>query len=465
MPTNPAQLGLREAARRIAGGKLSPIELLDAALAQIDRFNPELNAFIAVTAQSAREAASRAERAVSRRGRGRLGPLHGVPLSLKDLILSREAPTTAGSKIFGPGLPANTDAPVAARLRRAGAVIIGKTNLHEVALGVTTLNEHFGTARNPWNPALIPGGSSGGSAVAVATGMGQASIGSDTRGSIRIPAACCGITGLKPSYGLVSTEGVVPLAATLDHVGPMTRSAEDAAVVLGAMVGRRALADRFLRAVDRKPRSLTIAISEYFVRDADPEIVASVEEAARQLAKLGHRIVAVEIPELDAALEASRVIVLAEAVAFHDRHLKDNPGGYGPIVKSRLEGGYQLSAMQYVKAEEHRVMLLAAYAELFHEVDVLVGACLPVTPPPIGTQTIRLAGQEISISEALCRYNAPQNLTGVPALAIPCGITRSKVPIGMQLIAGLGRDATVLAIGAQFQRATDWHVKCRVPAI
>jgi aspartyl-tRNA(Asn)/glutamyl-tRNA(Gln) amidotransferase subunit A len=239
----------------------------------------------------------------------------------------------------------------------------------------------------------------------------------------------------------------------------MTRSAEDAALLLGAMVGRQAFADRLRRAVDRKPGRLTVAVSEYFLRDADSEIAAAVEAAVRQIAKLGHQIVAVEIPELEEALEASLVIVLAEAIAFHDNHLKRSPSGYGPIVRSRLEGGYQLSAMQYVKAEEHRVMLVAAYAELFHQVDVLVGATLPVAPPPIGTQTIRLAGQSLSISEALCRYNSPQNLTGVPALALPCGFTKAKLPISMQLVAGLGRDDTVLALGSEFQRATDWHLR------
>jgi aspartyl-tRNA(Asn)/glutamyl-tRNA(Gln) amidotransferase subunit A len=459
MATNPADLGLREAARLVQARKLSPIELVDAALARIAADNPTLNAFITVTADSARAAAAKAARAAAAR-RASLGPLHGVPISLKDLILSRDAPTTAGSRVFGAGLPADHDAPVVRRLRRAGAIVVGKANLHEVALGVTTSNEHFGPARNPWDLALVPGGSSGGSAVAVAARMGQGSVGSDTRGSIRIPAACCGITGLKPSYGLVSTEDVLPLAPSLDHLGPMTRSAEDAALLLAAMVGRKSLAASLLRAVDRKPRSLTIAVAEYFLRDADPEIVAAVEAAATQLAKLGHRLVSVEIPELEDILEASRVIVLAEAVAFHDGYLKSNPAGYGPIVKSRLEGGYQLSALQYVKSEERRVALIAAYAQLFHSVDALLGAALPISPPPIGTLQVTFAGNTVSISEALCRYTAPQNLTGVPALVLPGGFTKAGLPIGLQLVAGLGRDDTVLGLGAQFQRATDWHLRC-----
>jgi aspartyl-tRNA(Asn)/glutamyl-tRNA(Gln) amidotransferase subunit A len=455
MVTNPARLGLREAARLIAARKLSPTELLEAALAEIERHDRRLNAFITLTVESARRGAQRAETALARRAP--LGSLHGVPISLKDLILTEDAPTTVGSRVFGPGIPAGADAPAAARIRRAGAVLLGKTNLHEVALGVTTVNEHFGPARNPWNPELVPGGSSGGSAVSVATAMGHASVGSDTRGSIRIPAACCGITGLKPSFGLVSTEGVVPLAPSLDHLGPMTRSAEDAALLLGAMVGRRRLAETLVRAVDRKPRRLTIAVAEYFVRDAEPETVAAIEAAAKQLARMGHQLVSVEIPELEDALEASRVIVLAEAGAFHEPHLERNPAGYGPLVRSRLEGARQLTAIDLVRAEERRVTLIAAYAELFRQVDVMVGAVLPVAPPPIGTQTVDLGGQSVSISEAFCRYNSPQNLTGVPALVLPAGFTKAGLPIGLQLIAGLGRDATVLALGAQYQRETDWH--------
>jgi len=452
---SPSTLGLREAARLIARGRLSPIELLDSVLARIEAVEPSLNAFITITADSARAAAAAATRTLGRR-RARLGPLFGVPVSLKDLILTVDAPTTCGSKIFGPGLPPDRDAPVASRLRRSGAILIGKNNLHEIALGVTTVNEHFGAARNPWDVTRVAGGSSGGSAVAVAAGMGAGSVGSDTRGSIRIPAACCGITGLKPTYGAVSTEGVLPLAPTLDHLGPMTRSAEDAALLFAGMVGGRS-GDRALRAVDRKPGRVRVGVSEFFLRDADPDVARAVESAIGELKRLGCRIESVTVPELEWSPDASRVIVLSEAIAFHDPLLKRDPDGYGALVRSRLEGGYRLSALEYVQAESRRVELLAAYAELFRKIDCLVGATLPVGAPAVGAQTVHLSGQDVYIAEALCRYTAPQNLTGAPVLSVPCGLTSGGLPIGLQLIAGHDREDVVLGLGAAYQRATDWH--------
>lgn len=456
MPTDPTHLGLREAARLIARRRLSPVELIDATLRRIDALEPALNGFITVTAESARDAARRGERTLRRHGQP--PPLLGVPISVKDLVLTRDAPTTAGSRVFGEGLPPSWDAPVVARLRRAGAIIIGKTNLHEVAYGVTTANEHYGPARNPWKQDRVPGGSSGGSAVAVAAGLGAGSIGTDTRGSIRIPAACCGITGLKPTFGLLPVEDIVPLAPTLDHVGPMTRSVEDAALLLGAMRGSRAAAARYLAAVDRKPRRLRVAVSEYFVRDAAPAVARAVQETVRLMARLGWEIFEADLSALDNALEASRVIVSAEALAFHEGFLRERPDAYGPLVRARLEGGHALTAVDLVRAEQERVLLTAGFDELFQRADLLFGATLPIEPPPIGTTAVRVGGQELSIAEAFCRYNAPANLTGVPALALPIGHSRG-LPIGGQLMAGWGQEAILLAAGAALQRETDWHTR------
>jgi len=454
MGTDLTTLGLREAAALIGKRRLSPVELLEAVLARIDQHR-QLGAFISVFADSARLQAAEAVARLERRRPAR--SLEGIPVSIKDLILTKEGPTTTGSRAFGDGLPAGQDAAVVAKIRREGVVLLGKNNLHEVALGVTTVNEHFGPARNPWDPTRVAGGSSGGSAVAVAARLGPGSIGTDTRGSIRIPAACCGITGFKPSYGLIDTDGVLPLAATLDHVGPMTRSVEDAALLLGAMTGRPGFATRARRAVDRKPRRLTIAVADYFFVDADPEVTALVEKAVNQLQRQGHRLVATDIAELEPAMEASRVIVLAEAIAFHDEHLRRNPDGYGPNLRSRLEGGYQLSALQYVHAEERRVLLIAAYTELFRRVDCLLTPTLPIPAVPIGTQSVTLGGHEVSLSEAYCRYTAPENMTGVPALSVPCGFTKGGLPVGLQIVGGMGRDLEVLALGAEYQRISDWH--------
>ena len=453
---DPSHLTIRAAAHLIARRKLSPVDLVAESLARIEAGNQRLGAFITVTAKSAHAAAIKAERNVAA---GRGGALAGIPISVKDLIVTIDAPTTLGSRVIPGGLPAGPDAPAIGRLRRAGAIIIGKTNLHEVALGVTSVNEHFGPARNPWDPTLVSGGSSGGSAVAVATGMGLGSVGTDTRGSIRIPSACCGTVGLKPTYGTIPTDGVFPLAATLDHIGPMARSVEDVALLFGVMTGSARRTKAVLAAVDRKPGRNKIAVCEYFIRDADHEIATAIETAIKLLARRGATLVSVEIPELEPALEASRVIVLAEAIAYHDELLHRNPDGYGPILKSRLEGGYQLSALQYVQAEERRLELLTAYANLFQEIDCLIGAVLPVAPPKIGTQTVPMAGVETPLSEAFCRYNAPQNMTGVPALALPCGFSKSGLPIAMQLVAGSGREETILGLGAAYQRETDWHTR------
>jgi aspartyl-tRNA(Asn)/glutamyl-tRNA(Gln) amidotransferase subunit A len=461
--TLPSSLGLREAARLVTRRRASPVELTQDALDRIAALNPSLNAFLTVTGEQALDAARRAERRLARRG-GTVPLLPGLPVSIKDLMLTRDAPTTAGSRVFGDGLPAGRDAPIVARLRSAGAASVGKTNLHECAFGVTTVNEHFGPARNPWNRARVAGGSSGGSAVAVAMGMGLGSVGTDSRGSIRIPAACCGITGLKPTYGLLPTDDVVPLAPTLDHVGPMARGVEDAALLLGAMRGSRAAAAGYLAAVDRRPRRFRVGVCEYFLRDADDEIVTAVEEMVRELARLGWPIHEIEIPALDGALDASRVIVLGEALAFHQRLLKERPEGYGPLVRSRLEGGLTLTAVDYVRAEERRVLLTEAMGEAFSRIDVLVGAVLPILPPPLDTTAVRLGGVDVTISEALCRYNAPQNLTGLPALSVPAGFSRSGLPIGAQLIAAWRKEEILLAAGAAYQRETDWHRRSPDPS-
>lgn len=454
MASLPLPLTLARASGLIKARRLSPVELVEATLERVGRLNPQLNALLSISGDQARDAAHRAERRL-RRG-ATAHPLTGIPISVKDLVVTGDGPTTLGSKIVPDGIPAGPDADVVARLRRAGAIVIGKANLHEVAFGVTTDNEHFGPARNPWDRRRIAGGSSGGSAVAVAAGLGLGSVGTDTRGSIRIPAACCGVVGLKPTYGAVSCDGVFPLAATLDHVGPITRTVDDAALMFAAMASSRR-SSLAAAAVRRKARGARIGVSEFFLRDVESEIGLAIEGAIRTLAKQGARIVSVDLPALEGSLEASRVIVGAEALGYHDGFLRDNPGGYGPLVRSRLETGYALTALQLVRAEEHRLRLAAEYQALFEETDCLLGATIPVLPPEIGTLGVRLGGRDLSLAEAFCHFNAPQNLTGMPALALPCGRSRSGIPVSMQLVANLGREDLLFSIGATYQRLTDWH--------
>jgi aspartyl-tRNA(Asn)/glutamyl-tRNA(Gln) amidotransferase subunit A len=277
-----------EIAEQIRKRRISPVEVVAEALARIEKLNRSLNAFIAVFGDQAMATARNAERVVMQRKRA-LPPLFGVPISVKDIVLTTEAPTTAGSKIFGSGLVARQDAPVVRRLRRAGAIIIGKTNLHEVALGVTSANEHFGPVRNPHDPSRVAGGSSGGSAVAVATGMGVLSVGTDTRGSVRIPAACCGIAGHKPTFGLVPVGDVVALCPSLDHVGPMARTVAECALMLEVMAGTR-YAGRFTRPAKQRAKGMRVGISAYHIRDLDVGVQKVVESAIRQLGALGCRL-------------------------------------------------------------------------------------------------------------------------------------------------------------------------------
>jgi aspartyl-tRNA(Asn)/glutamyl-tRNA(Gln) amidotransferase subunit A len=441
-------------AAAIRGRRVSPVEVVEHLLRRIAAANPALNAYLAVFGDQARAAAARAERAATRRAGH--GPLHGVPVSVKDIVLTTEAPTTAGSRVFGAGITTARDAPVVRRLRRAGAIILGKTNLHEVALGVTSANEHFGPARNPWDTSRIAGGSSGGSAVAVAAGLGPLSLGSDTRGSIRIPAACCGITGLKPTQGLLPLDGVVPLSPSLDHVGPMARTAADCALMLGAMAGG-AVADRCRRALARRVRGVRVGVPEFYLRDLDGDVQRAVEAAIAQLRRLGARPRTVAIPELEAAHAASVPLSATEAVAFHDAYLRERPEAYGPLVRERLQKAYQWSALEFLRAQEARRAVGAAFARVFDDVDCLVGAVVPVPAPPIGAATVRTPVGESGIVDAFTRCNSPQNMGGIPALSLPCGATRGGLPIGWQIMAARGRDDLVLGLGAAYQRATDWH--------
>jgi aspartyl-tRNA(Asn)/glutamyl-tRNA(Gln) amidotransferase subunit A len=460
MTTDPALSNLRDLVRLVEARTLSPTEIADATLRRIARFEPELHAFIR-RSDTVRDEARRVERALGRRTARTRDPLPlaGAPISIKDLILTRNSPTTAGSRTFGEGVASRHDAPVVARLRRAGAVIIGKTNLHEIAMGVTTVNEHFGASHNPWDRTRIAGGSSGGSAVAVAAGMGAASIGTDTRGSIRIPASCCGITGLKPTRGLVPTADVIPLSWTLDHVGPMTRTVEDAALLLGVLAGSTQRARRWLAAVEAPVSSLRVGLSPYYFTDIDAEIERAVREAIAVIERLAGPARPVEIAALDGAQPASAVITGAEAIAYHDARLRANPEGFGPLVRQRLARGAELTAIALVEAERTRAAVGEGFARAFREVDVLVAPTVAALPHRIGEHAVQIDGREANTLDAFTRLASPQNMAGLPALSIPCGFSAAGLPIGLQLIAAHGRDDVVLALGAAYQRETDWHLR------
>lgn len=447
---------MRELRDGIASGALSAVEVTERALTAASSVGAELRAFIALDPEGARRAARQADEL---RTSGRpLPPLHGVPLGVKDLIRTRGLPTTGGSRALGRGLSGTRDALVVERLRAAGAVILGKTNLNEFAYGVTGENAHFGDTANPWNGERLSGGSSGGSAVAVAAGVVPGAVGTDTRGSIRIPASCCGITGLKPTRGRIPTRGVLPLSRSLDHVGPMARSARDVGLLFHVMAGGP-VPDTVPQGIGAgSVRSLRIAVSSFLRDRLHPEVEAAFEEALEVLTGLGMQLVEVEVPELTGSLESSAVIAAAESLAVHDRRVRERGSAFDPAVLARLEKGRALTALDLARALKHRRALSRAYRRLFQEVDLLVSPTLPGLPPVRGAGVMEVAeGEEEAVLSAFCRFLAPQNMTGTPALSLPCGFSRSGLPMGLQLCAAAGADELALAVGCAFQEATDWH--------
>ncbi len=460
--TNLHDLTIADAARLIRERAVSPVELTRALLERIERLDPKINSFITVTAESALAEAERAE-AATRLG-GALGPLHGVPLALKDLFDTAGVRTTGGSKILADRVP-ERDAAVVTKLREAGAVLLGKLNMHEFAYGVTTDNPHYGTCRNPWDTSRIPGGSSGGSGAAVAAGLCCGALGSDTGGSIRIPASLCGIVGLKPTYGRVSRAGVLPLSWTLDHAGPMVRSVQDAALVMTAIAGHDprdpASADvpvpDFTSTLEGGARGLRLGLPRrYFFEQVDADVLAALEAAADVLRSEGAQVRDVDIPEIGLAGQAFAPIISAEAAAYHARWLREWPGDYGADVRMRLEQGDLYSATHYVNALRLRRRVVDGFLGALDGVDVLLAPTMPVTAP-------LHPGPKVQTPNPLTRFTFPVNVAGLPALTVPCGFDGDGLPIGAQLIGRPFDEATVLRAGRAYERATDWHT--RRPAV
>jgi len=450
-------LGVGALTERYRAGTLSPVQATEVALERARTVGAELHAFIVLDAAGALKAARRAERAFARGER--TGPLEGVPISLKDLVRTRGMPTTAGSRALGDGLPGDADAPVARRLRRAGAVIVGKTNLNEFAYGVTGENAHYGDVPTPWAPGHMSGGSSSGSAASVAVGIGAGSVGTDTRGSVRIPASCCGVTGIKPTYGLVPTEGVFPLSRTLDHTGPIARTVEDVSLLLQVMVGARSAA-RLAHALDRPVRGLRVGVPGFFFRNLDEEVEGAVRAAMDVLADAGVELRDIDMPVLEESLPASAVIAASEALTVHDQRLREAREGYSAAMLGRIDTAYGLTALQLAQAEVVRLEMIDAYRRAFRDLDCMVGPTLPGLPAPFGSPTMRVkGGAEEKMVEAHCRLVAPQNMTGVPAISLPCGFSRSGLPIGLQIWGGYGADDLVLAVAQGYQTRTEWHTR------
>ena len=458
--------GFSEVRSRISSGDVSALEVTEDALRAAATLGERLHAFISLDPEGARKAACDLDQS---RARGAVpGPLHGVPIGIKDLIATRGLPTTGGSRALG-GHPweggAQDEATLVRRLRRAGAVILGKTNLNEFAYGVTGENAHFGTSLNPWALGRMSGGSSGGSAAAVAAGILSGAVGTDTRGSIRIPAAFCGITGFKPTRGRIPLKGVFPLSRTLDHVGLLARSVEEVSLLFFLMAGGPDPLGRHARTLKRPVEGLRVGLPAFFRTGLDAEMARAFDHALEVLEGAGLELVEIQVPELDGSLAASAVIAGAEALAVHDERIRARPEDFDPVVLARLEKGYGLTGLELAQAQEHRERLSRAYRRAFREVDLMAGPTLHGLPPRIGASTVSVAGgREELVVDAFCRFMAPQNMTGAPALSVPCGLSSSGLPVGLQLWSAPGADPLPLSVGRVYQERTEWH-RTRPPAL
>lgn len=454
---------LSAVAARIRRREVSPVELARAALERIEGPGAELRAFATTLPERALERAEEAERALER-GEWR-GPLHGIPVSVKDLFDVRGTRTTAGSALFRDREPASGDATVVGRLERAGAVLVGKTNLHELAFGTTSTSTIFGPVQNPWKRGRIAGGSSGGSAAAVAAGLGLASLGTDTGGSIRIPAALCGVVGLKPTFGRVSRTGLLPLAPSLDHVGPLARSAEDAAVVLQAIAGadlsdpqasREPVPD-YAASLELELDGVRIGALEPSPAEATPEVGAAFREALIVLEKAGAAVDTVRLETQAATREAARVVLFAESAHTYREALAERPEALFPDIRERLERGAAIPAVDYIEALRVRERVRPVVSELFGRFDILVSPMLPITATPPDVPVVEVGGEELPVPVAATTHTREWNLLGNPAMSLPAGFDGEGLPLAVQVVGRPWAELLVLRVGAAYQRRTAWH--------
>lgn len=440
---------------------MSPSELIEAHSLKISETEPILNSFITLTID---EAINRALQATQQISSGNYkGPLHGIPIGLKDLFDTAGIKTTSGSKIYDDRIP-QQDSTVASKLNDAGAILLGKLNMHPFAYGPTGENEDYGHMHNPWNPNKLTGGSSGGSGSSVAIGQCSAALGSDTGGSVRIPAALCGIVGFKPSYGKLSKFGVTPLSWSLDHPGPLTRTVEDSVLMLNAMNGYDArdpvsvktntIPLDFINSPDIS--NIKIGIPQEFFEDIDDEMSALVQEAIEVLKSLGAQIKPVNFPMHAYSESISNCILMPEATSYHKQILNDIPDQIYEPVRLRLHAGLFVSAEQYVTAQRIRGIYFEQLSALFSEVDVLVGPTEPIFAPDILSNTVDINGSNWNTSSALTRLNRPYNLTGMPSITVPCGFSSESLPAGLQIAGKLFDEYTVAKVAYAYQEACQW---------
>jgi aspartyl-tRNA(Asn)/glutamyl-tRNA(Gln) amidotransferase subunit A len=439
---------IREIQKALTSRELSTVEILEYYSHRIDQLDPRLNAFITALHPD--------EKTID------LGkPLTGIPIVLKDLFETKEVATTSGAEFLRNNIPSK-DATVVRKLKDAGAIIIGKTNMHEVALGVTNINPHYGTCRNPWGLDHISGGSSGGSAVAVATGMCIAALGTDTGGSIRIPSSLCGTVGLKPTFGRISVHGVIPLSNNLDHVGPIANYVRDAAILLQCIAGNDPLdpycldhpVDDYLTHLEGDINDWKIAIAQGdFIERSQPEVISAVLNAQTVFMELGAKLEKVIIPWLPEAARANSIMTQADAATYHQERLSCSPSDFGADVLQRLRIGSTYTSMEYSQARRIQAECKWKFKNLFELYDLLILPTTPCTAPLIeGADALEQARN-------LTCFTSPFNLAGIPALSLPCGFSHEGLPIGLQFVGPEWQEAKVLQAGRAFERSTQWHEK------
>ena len=448
---------ISELSQQLRRKEISPVEVTRACLSRIEELNPSLNAFITVMAESAMEESRIAEVEIAS-GEWR-GPLHGIPVALKDLIDTTGVRTTAATALHVDRVP-DEDAEVVRRLRQAGAVIIGKNNLHECAYGGSSLISHFGLVHNPWDSGRIAGGSSGGSAAAVPSGMACAAIGTDTAGSIREPAALCGLVGLKPTYGRVSSRGVIPLSTSLDHVGPLTSTAQDTAIVLQAIAGydpedicsAEFPVSDYVSALREGAKSLRVGIPRaYFFEELDPEVSSAIEHAL-----VGIGTLVAEVKEVELDVPTDRTVQSAESYAYHSEDVAKSPDLYHPETLRRIRAGENITVREYIQKKRDLEEARRNIRHAFAEVDLLVTPTTPMPAPSI--LELKANSDELRPAELkLLRNTRPFNFWGLPAISVPCGFTQTGLPIGLQIAGPHWREDLVLRLAHAYEQATAWH--------
>jgi aspartyl-tRNA(Asn)/glutamyl-tRNA(Gln) amidotransferase subunit A len=463
MSTEPALMSLKSVAQAIAQKKFSSREVTQSCLDRIAQWQPSLNAFMAIEAETALAAADAADADLAKGNNH--GVLHGVPLAHKDMYYDAGKVVTCGSHIRR-DFVATTTATALQRLKDAGTVRLGSLQMSEFAYGPTGHNAHYGPVHNPWDLACVTGGSSSGSGSAVAARLTFAALGSDTGGSIRMPAHFCGVTGLKTTVGRISRAGAMPLSQSLDTVGPLARSVEDCALLLGLMAGAdpedpTAIAGQvpdYVAATTGSIKGLTIGVpSAFYVDDLDSEVAGILEATIAVLKREGAKVVQVELPDQRQLTAACQLVLAVEAAAFHKRWMIERPQDYGPQVLMRLQNGLAVPGVSYLEAVRWRGPALSAYLAAVAGVDAVIAPVAPVAAPTIAESDVGNSPDAEAVIQRLTRFTRPINYLGLPSLAIPSGFTREGLPVGMQLIGRSFDEAVLLRIGAAFQRVTDFH--------